>query len=141
MAEWIAGGFAAFLLVVVLARIIEAFHTENQQRTVTGYAFVNGILVSLGVSPFGAIARELAVLFKIVPRVYPEWVKALLTVEIALGMLYGVGVMYDSGDLPAVASFLIALLGGMVLPYAPVPSLLLLLVSWALMEVSDADRW
>lgn len=97
MEEWIAGVFAAFILVVVLIRIIETFQTENQQRTVTGYAFANGIPVSPGVSPFGAIASELAFLIGIVPGVFHEWVKPLLAVETVPGTLYGVGVVYGQG--------------------------------------------
>lgn len=139
--HWIGGGIAAFLLFAVIVRLIETFQTNNQQRTVTGIAIASGLMISIGVSPLGAFAEELAQLFEVVPTQYPEWIKALLTLKTVFGLLYGFIVMGESGGLLAVASFSLALLGGLILLYSPPGGLLLILLAWMLMEVSPADRW
>jgi hypothetical protein len=98
-------------------------------------------MFSIGVSPLGTFAEELTQLFKVIPTQYPEWVKALLTLETAFGLLYGFAIMGESGGLLAISSFGFALLGGLLLLYSPPGGLLLILFAWILMEVSPADRW
>lgn len=139
--HWIGGGIAAFLLFAIIVRLIETFRTDNQQRTVTGIAIASGVMVSIGVSPLGTFAEELALLFEIIPTEYPEWVKTLLTLETVFGLLYGFAVMGQSGGLLAISSFGLALLGGLLLLYSPPGGLLLVLFAWILMEISPADRW
>jgi len=139
--HWIGGGVAAFLLFAVIVRLIETFQTDNQQRTVTGIAIASGVMISVGVSPLGTFAEELAQLFEVVPTQYPEWIIALLTLETVFGLLYGFAIMGEIGGLPAVASFGLALLGGLMLLYSPPGGLLLILFAWILMEISPADRW
>lgn len=139
--HWIGGGIAAFLLFTVIARIIETFQTDNQQRTVTGIAITTGVMISIGVSPFETFAEELAQPFEVVPTQYPEWIKALLTLETVLGLLYGLGVMWESGGLFTVSSFALALFGGILLFYSPPIGLLLVFFAWMMMELSPADRW
>ena len=139
--HWIGGGLAAFLLLAVIVRLIETFQTDHQQRTVTGIAIASGVMISVGVSPLGTFAEGIAQLFEVVPTHYPEFIKALLTFETAFGLLYGFSIMGDSGGLPAIASFCLALLGGLILLYSPLGGLFLILVAWVLMEISPAERW
>jgi hypothetical protein len=139
--HWIGGGVAAFLLFVVIVRLIETFQTDNQQRTVTGIAIISGVMISVGVSPLGTFAEELAHLFEVVPTQYPEWITALLALETVFGLLYGFAIMGESGGLPAFASFGLALLGGLILLYSPLGGVFLILFAWILMEVSPANRW
>lgn len=139
--HWMGGLLVAFLLFAVIVRIIDTFRTDNQQRTVTGIAVTTGVLISIGVSPFGEFATELARLFEVIPSVYPEWIKALLAMETILGLLYGFGVMWKSGGLYAIASFVLALFGGLLLPYTPFIGIFLIIIAWILMEISPAERW
>lgn len=139
--HWVGGLIAAFLLLAVIVQLIETFQTDNQQRTVTGIAIASGVMISVGVSPLGTFAEEVAQIFEVVPARYPEFIRALLTFETVFGLLYGFGIMGESGGLPAVMSFGLALLGGLILLYSPLGGLLLILFAWALMEVSPADRW
>lgn len=138
--EWILGGFAAFLLAAVILRVIDQMRAKGQQRTVTGVAVTAGMVTSLGLSPFSTIAVEVAKLSQLVPVSLPTWVSALATVETAIGLLYGFGVMWKSGLL-AVGSFGLALIGGFFLPYSPDLGIVLVLLAWVLMELSPADRW
>lgn len=138
--EWMLGGFAAFLLATVVVRIIDQMRAKRKQRTVTGVAITTGVISSLGLSPFGTIAVEVAKLSQLVPAVFPAWVSALVTVEMGIGLLYGFGVMWESGLL-AVGSFGLALIGGVFLPYSPGLGGLLVVFAWVLMEFSPADRW
>ena len=94
----------------------------------------------MGVSPFGAISTELAQLFKIIPTEYPGWVKALLTLETILALLYGLGKMYETGGYLAVISFVVGFFGGLFLPYHW-SGAFLVIVSLIVMEASDANRW
>lgn len=138
--EVILGGFAAFLLASVALGVIKQLRREDQQRTVTGVAITAGVVASLGVSPFGTIAAEVAELSKLVPSAFPAWVSALITVETVIGLLYGLAVMWESGLL-AVGAFGLALVGGIFLPYSPILGFVLVLIAWYLMELSPAERW
>lgn len=138
--EWMFGGFAAFLLAAVILRVIDQMRAKGQQRTVTGVAVTTGVVSSLGLSPFGTIAIEVAKLSQLVPAVFPAWVSAFVSVETGIGLLYGFGVMWDNGLL-AVGSFGLALVGGVFLPYSPGLGIVLVSFAWVLMEFSPADRW
>lgn len=140
MAEWLGGFFAALLLFAILVRIIETFQPKQQQRTVTGIAITSGVLIALGITPFGAIATELAQLFKTVPTEYPGLVKTLLTFETAFMLLYGLGKMHETGGYLAVISFVVGFFGGLFLPYYW-SGAFLIIASMLVMETSDGNRW
>jgi hypothetical protein len=139
--NWILGGVAAFIIFAIAIRIIYHFQTKNQQRIVTGLAVPAGVVTSLGLSPFGTIAIDLAQLSQLVPAQFPEWVEALTTAETVFGLFYGVLVMWESGGPLATGSFIMALVGGVFLPYSPGLGFVLVLFAWLLMEASPADRW
>lgn len=139
--EWMFGGIAAFLLAGVLLRVVDQMQAKGQQRTVTGVAVTAGVVMSLGLSPFGTIAVEVSKLSQLVPAAFPAWVSALITVETGIGLLYGLGVMWESGGLLATGSFVGALVGGVFFLYAPALGIVLVFFAWLLMEVSPADRW
>lgn len=139
--EWMVGGIAAFLVFLLLANIVYIFQADNQQRTISGVAIVGGVVISLGLSPFGDFASVLAGIFEVVPDYYPEWIRAFVYVESVLGLLYGLLVMAESGGLFAVASFIVALIGGVFLPYYPFLGIIVILFSWLLMELSPASHW
>lgn len=138
--EVILGGFAAFLLASVVLRVINQLRRKDQQRTVTGVAITAGVVTSLGISPFGKIAAEVADLSQLVPSAFPTWVSALIAGETVIGLLYGFAVMWESGML-AVGAFSLALAGGVFLPYSPILGFILIFLAWYLMELSPADRW
>jgi hypothetical protein len=135
------GAFAALIIAAIVVRFVNQFQPKDQQRTVTGVAVTAGIVISLGLSPFGTVAVELAQLSKLVPAAFPAWVSALVTVETGLGLLYGSGVMWEKGGLLAVGLFGFALIGGMLLPHSPVLGIIIVLFAWSLMELSPADQW
>lgn len=139
--QWIGGGVAAFVLLAVVVRIFGNFTTEYQQRTTIGAAVGSGLVISFGISPFGELASELAQFAEVVPAEYPEWIKALVSVDTVLGILYGFSVMWASGGLVAVGSFVLALLGGLLLAYSLSAGVLLIIFAWILMEFSPAERW
>lgn len=139
--EWMGGGIAAFLVFIVLANILYQFQVDNQQRTISGVAIVGGVLISLGLSPLGDFASVLAGIFEVIPDDYPEWIRAFVSLETVLGLLYGLLVMAESGGLFAVASFIVALIGGVFLPYYPFLAMIVIFFSWLLMDFSPASRW
>lgn len=139
--EWIGGGIAAFLLAAVVLRIIDQMRAKRQQRTVTSVAVTAGVVASLGLSPFGTITIEVAQLSQLVPTRFPAWVSSLVAVETGIGLLYGLGVMWESGGFLATGSFTLALVGGVFLPNSPAFGFVLVLIAWVLMELSPADRW
>lgn len=139
--NWIIGFIAAFFLFAVIARVIESFNTEAQQWSVTGIAVTNGLVLSLGLSPFGDFASEMAQLFELIPSEYPGIVGALITIETAFTLLWGLWVMWDSGKTFAVLSFSIAFVGGVMIPYSPALAVMLIMFGWLAMMASPADRW
>jgi len=138
---WVGGGVAALLIFGVIIRVIDVLKMQNQQRIVTGIALSSGITLSVGLSPFGSFAAELAQIFDIIPTEYPEWVKAIVAVETILGLLYGIAITWEHGRWLAVISFTLALLGGITLLYAPIGGVFLISMAWVSMELSSANRW
>ncbi|WP_435364543.1 hypothetical protein [Haloarchaeobius sp. DYHT-AS-18] len=139
--SWIGGGIAALLLFTVVARVIDALKPENQKRTVTGVAVSAGLIYSIDLSPFGDIAVEVAHLFEVVPTGFPEWITAIVTIETVLTLILGLGVMWENGRWFAAGSFVVALFGGMALPYEPFGGVMLIGIAWMLMEASPTSRW
>ncbi|WP_256296485.1 hypothetical protein [Haloarchaeobius salinus] len=140
-ANWIGGGVAAALLFFVISNIIETFEKRNQQRSVTGIAGTSGLLLALGISPFKSLALDLSQLFVVVPTEFPAWIEVLVAVETALGLVYGFFLMWDSGGRLAIASFVVAFFGGILLVPAPLFGVSLFFLAWLLMEASPAERW
>jgi|AntRauTorckE6833_2_1112554.scaffolds.fasta_scaffold11643_4 hypothetical protein len=138
---WIGGGLAAFVLLLIITKIIETQHTKNQKRSVTGIAVTTGLLLSISVSPETEIATALTITFDIIPEVYPSLIEGMLAVETVFGLIYGGKVMGESGGVLAILSFFFGLFGGFTLPIWPEMSVLFLLFGMFLMEISPADRW
>lgn len=139
--QWVVGGIAGFILIFSILKIADTLKTKDQQRTVTGVAVTSGLLMSLGLSPLGTVASTFAQVYSFIPVEYSQLVKSFLSVNTAIGILLGLLVMIDTGGVPAALSFILGFIGGVLMPYDPIASILFLAPSIWLMEISPASSW
>jgi len=137
---WIGGFFAAVIFWNVFERFLETLDPKSRNISVSGIAVVSGFLISIGYSPFGAFATEIARIFEVIPVYYPELIKSIGTIETGICLIYGVYEMWESGGILALSSFVLGFFGGMLLPYGEV-GVFLVLISFVMMIFSPADRW
>lgn len=141
--NWIIGGIGAALLFRVLAEIVGGYKAESQKRIITSIAVFNGLILEIGLSPMGTFASQLVPLSPLLTVEFSNLIRSLITVGTALEILYGLGKMWEGSGGFGISAFILALLGGAMIPYQDtmVVGTFLIVLAIPLMEIAPANQW
>ena len=141
--DWIIGGIGAALLIRVLAEIVGGYKAESQKRIITSIAVFNGLILELGLSPMGTFASQLVPLSPLLTVEFSNLIRSLITVGTALEILYGLGKMWEGSGGFGISAFILAFLGGAMIPYQDtmVVGTFLIVLAIPLMEIAPANQW
>ncbi|WP_436931228.1 hypothetical protein [Halosimplex halobium] len=141
LANVIVAVLAAYLLIIVFLKLFESLSGFGKRTTITGTVLFSGVMLSIGVTPLGALATELARGFEQIPSAYRTFIKTLLTVETAFSLLFALKKAVDTNEPLAVISYLSALFGGLLLPVQPTIGIGATIVAWLSMELAAVNLW
>jgi hypothetical protein len=136
--DWGLGAIAAFLLLWPILRIIDGFEIKNQQRVLETISILNGLMIPLGISPFGKFSNKLSEMSMVVPPEYPELIEAILTIETVLLLIFGLLIVIESGGSLGASSFILGFIGGMTLLVNPIIGTTTIALAYLLMEAAPS---
>ena len=141
LANVIVAFLAAYILFIVFLKLFESMSGFGKRTTITGTVLFSGIMLSIGVTPFGALATEIAHGFEQIPSTYRTFIKTLLTVETAFSLLFCLKKVADTNEPWAAISYIFALIGGVLLPVRPTIGIGATIVAWLSMELAAVNFW
>lgn len=141
--ELVLGGLGAILLFRVLSMIVNGYKAESQKRAITSVAVFNGLILEIGLSPIGAFASELVHISSLLTVEFSSLIQSLLVVGTVLELLYGVGKMWEGSGRLGILAFIIAFVGGAMLPYqeTAMTGLVLIFLALPIVEFTPANQW
>lgn len=141
--EVVLGGLGALLFISVLSMIVNSYKAESQKRAITSVAVFNGLILEIGLSPLGTVSNELVRISSVLTVEFSSLIQSLLVVGTILEILYGIGKMWEGSGGFGILAFIIAFIGGAMLPYqgTAVVGMLLIFFALPLVELTPANQW
>lgn len=141
--ELVLGGLGAILLFRVLSMIVNSYKAKSQKRAITSVAVFNGLILEIGLSPLGTVSTELVRISSVLTVEFSSLIQSLLVVGTILELLYGIGKMWDGSGGFGIVAFLMAFVGGAMLPYqgTAVVGVLLISLAYPIVELTPANQW
>jgi hypothetical protein len=131
---------AALVVFFVSLYLIQELNPKGEQYTLTLFAVPAGVFVSLDLSPLDRFVTKWSLLFEFLPQQFPDWVSLFLTIDTGLGLIFGGLMLIESGGILGLLSFILAFIGGLLLPYSPILAILFIPFSFLLMAISPANK-
>ena len=146
MANDIISVFIALMSLWMLGwlydQILHSTQPKRAKQIIVSVAFLNGLLIGTGLSPYIHIGQELVQLSKYVPPALTTLVNILVTLGTVLEVIIGLKGMWETSRILGLIAFALAFISGTLLPTSEYIGfgVLLFLVMWLIVLLSPSER-